>query len=161
MTSASGLPPGHFFKRQEDQPPRACPPPQRFLGVGWGGADLRLRWLVSDASLSSISATGRGRPQTLGWYPRYPRDTHCSSDISHRLSVGSKCLDVLDLRGLNRFLKVLPFRMLRMADVLQSVAQGAWFVSVDLKDAYFHVPIPPHHRQFLPAEKLWRRMPLY
>ncbi|XP_030293378.1 uncharacterized protein LOC115593839 [Sparus aurata] len=56
---------------------------------------------------------------------------------------------ILDLRGLNRFLKVLPFRMLRMADVLQSVAQGAWFVSIDLKDAYFHVPIAPHHRQFL------------
>jgi len=41
------------------------------------------------------------------------------------------------------------FRMLRMADVLQSVPQGAWFVSIDLKDAYFHVPIAPHHRQFL------------
>lgn len=24
-----------------------------------------------------------------------------------------------------------------------------WFVSVDLKDAYFHVPIAPHHRKFL------------
>ena len=56
---------------------------------------------------------------------------------------------ILDLRGLNRFLKVLPFRMLRMADVLQSVAQGAWFVLIDLKDAYFHVPIAPHHRQFM------------
>ena len=42
---------------------------------------------------------------------------------------------ILDMRGLNRFLKVLPFHMLQMADVLQSVAQGAWFVSIDLKDA--------------------------
>ncbi|XP_074506781.1 uncharacterized protein LOC141776850 [Sebastes fasciatus] len=56
---------------------------------------------------------------------------------------------ILDLRGLNKFLKVRPFRMLRMTDVLQSIAQGAWFVSIDLKDAYFHVPIAPHHRQFL------------
>ena len=56
---------------------------------------------------------------------------------------------IQDLRGLNRFLKVLPFGMLRMADVLQSVAQGAWFVAIDLEDAYFHVPIAPHHRQFL------------
>ncbi|XP_072219103.1 uncharacterized protein [Leuresthes tenuis] len=56
---------------------------------------------------------------------------------------------ILDLRGLNRFLKVRPFRMLRMADVLQSVALGAWFVLIDLKDSYFHVPIAPHHRQFL------------
>ena len=27
--------------------------------------------------------------------------------------------------------------------------RGEWFASIDLKDAYFHVPIAPHHRQFL------------
>ena len=56
---------------------------------------------------------------------------------------------VLDLRGLNRFLKVLRFHMLSTAEVLRTVAEGEWFTSIDLKDAYFHVPIAPHHRQFL------------
>lgn len=56
---------------------------------------------------------------------------------------------ILDLRLLNLFLKVLPFRMLRTADVLRSVTADDWFVSVDLKDAYFHVPIAVHHRKFL------------
>lgn len=56
---------------------------------------------------------------------------------------------ILDLRNLNRCLKVLPFRMLTTADVLRTVAQGEWFTSVDLKDAYFHVPIAPQHRRFL------------
>ncbi|XP_034001039.1 uncharacterized protein LOC117494304 [Trematomus bernacchii] len=56
---------------------------------------------------------------------------------------------ILDLRGLNKFLKILPFHMLSTADVLRTVARGEWFTSVDLKDAYFHVPIVPHHRQFL------------
>ncbi|XP_061590737.1 uncharacterized protein LOC133456285 [Cololabis saira] len=56
---------------------------------------------------------------------------------------------VLDLRGLNQYLKVLPFRMLRTRDVLQSVTPGEWFTSIDLKDAYFHVPIHPDHRRFL------------
>lgn len=56
---------------------------------------------------------------------------------------------ILDLRLLNLFLKVLPFRMLRTADVLRSVTADDWFVSVDLKDAYFHVPIAIHHRKFL------------
>ncbi|XP_059894386.1 uncharacterized protein LOC132447566, partial [Gadus macrocephalus] len=56
---------------------------------------------------------------------------------------------ILDLRGLNQFLKVLPFHMLRVADVLQAIAQGDWFVSIDLKDAYFHVPITQRHRRFL------------
>jgi hypothetical protein len=56
---------------------------------------------------------------------------------------------ILDLRGLNRFLKVLRFHMLRTAEVLRTAARGEWFTSVDLKDSYFHVPIAAHHRQFL------------
>ncbi len=56
---------------------------------------------------------------------------------------------VLDLQCLNVFLKCLPFRMLRTVDVLWSVMKGDWFVSVDLRDAYFHVPIALHHRKFL------------
>ena len=56
---------------------------------------------------------------------------------------------VLDLRGLNKFLKILSFHMLSTAEVLRAVAREEWFTSVDLKNAYFHVPIVPHHRQFL------------
>ncbi len=47
---------------------------------------------------------------------------------------------------MNKFLKVLPFHMLTTADVLQAVTQRSWFTTIDLKDAYFHVPIAPHHR---------------
>ncbi len=56
---------------------------------------------------------------------------------------------ILDLRGLNRYLKVLRFHMLSIADVLRTATRGEWFASIDLKDAYFHVPIAPHHRKFL------------
>ena len=56
---------------------------------------------------------------------------------------------ILDLRKLNQFLKVFRFRMLRTVDVLQSVSAGDWFTCIDLKDAYFHVPVAPDHRQFL------------
>ncbi|XP_074505795.1 uncharacterized protein LOC141775954 [Sebastes fasciatus] len=56
---------------------------------------------------------------------------------------------ILDLRGLNTFLKVLPFHMLSTADVLQNVTRHSWFTSIDLKDAYFHVPIALPHRQYL------------
>ncbi|XP_074544637.1 uncharacterized protein LOC141804210 [Halichoeres trimaculatus] len=56
---------------------------------------------------------------------------------------------ILDLRALNSFLKVMPFHMLTTADVLHTVAQGDWFTSIDLKDAYFHIPIAWAHRRFL------------
>ncbi|XP_072319724.1 uncharacterized protein [Eucyclogobius newberryi] len=56
---------------------------------------------------------------------------------------------VLDLRGLNMFLKVLPFRMLAVRQVLQAISPGDWFITVDLKDAYFHVPIALPHWKFL------------
>lgn len=50
---------------------------------------------------------------------------------------------ILDLRNLNQF---LPFRMLRTTNVLQAVIRQDWFMTIDLKDAYFHVP---EHRRFL------------
>ena len=56
---------------------------------------------------------------------------------------------ILDLRGLNQFLKVLPFHMLTTSDIRRVVARGEWFTTVDLKDAYFHVPIVSHHQCFL------------
>ena len=56
---------------------------------------------------------------------------------------------ILDLRRLNTYVKVLPFKMLTSTQVLSSVSEGEWFTLVDLKDAYFHVPIHPLHRRFL------------
>lgn len=46
-------------------------------------------------------------------------------------------------------MKVIKFHMLTTAHVLQTVTEGEWFTSVDLKDAYFHVPTAHHHRKFL------------
>lgn len=39
--------------------------------------------------------------------------------------------------------------MLHVTDVLRSVAEGDWFTSGDLTDAYFYVPIAMHYRSFL------------
>ena len=56
---------------------------------------------------------------------------------------------ILDLRHLNSFLKVLPFKMLTTSQILHTVEEGEWFTSLDLKDAYFHVPIDRDHWPFL------------
>ena len=56
---------------------------------------------------------------------------------------------ILDLRQLNKHLKVLPFRMLRLGEFFQAIRPGDWFTTVDLCDAYFHIPISQDHRKFL------------
>lgn len=56
---------------------------------------------------------------------------------------------ILDLRALNKFLRIYTFRMLTHTNLVRFVRQGDWFVSIDLKDAYFHIPIYPPHRKYL------------
>jgi hypothetical protein len=46
-------------------------------------------------------------------------------------------------------LRKYTFRMLKHTALLHSVHPGDWFISVDLKDAYFHISIYFPHRTFL------------
>ncbi len=55
---------------------------------------------------------------------------------------------ILDLGPINRALGKRPFRMLTLKQILAQIRPGDWFASVDLKDAYFHIQIAPHHRRF-------------
>ena len=50
---------------------------------------------------------------------------------------------VLDLSALNRFLKVSTFKMETPETIRTSLQQGEWVTSIDLRDAYFHIPIHP------------------
>ncbi len=56
---------------------------------------------------------------------------------------------ILDLRRLNHALMRRPFRMIMLKQILSQIRTGDWFCSLDLKDAYFHIQITPHHRRFL------------
>ncbi|KAL0173816.1 hypothetical protein M9458_029784, partial [Cirrhinus mrigala] len=56
---------------------------------------------------------------------------------------------ILDLRHLNRALMKRPFKMITLKQILSHIRPGDWFFSLDLKDAYFHIQIAPHHRRFL------------
>lgn len=46
---------------------------------------------------------------------------------------------VIDLTYLNRFIKAEKFKMETLATIQKAILPGDWMISVDLKDAYFHV----------------------
>lgn len=56
---------------------------------------------------------------------------------------------VLDLSTLNAFLVQKHFRMETASSIRDSMRPGDWAISVDLKDAYFHLLIHPADRKYL------------
>ena len=56
---------------------------------------------------------------------------------------------IIDLKALNLFLKPKRFKMESAESIRAALLPGTWTYSIDLKDAYFHVPIHPKSRKFL------------
>ncbi len=56
---------------------------------------------------------------------------------------------ILDLRRLNVSLYKGKFKMLTIKTIMSQVQEGDWFVTIDLKDAYFHIQVVQRHRRFL------------
>ena len=50
---------------------------------------------------------------------------------------------VIDLSPLNEFVHQTPFRMETPNSVLMAVRKNDFLASIDLKDAYFQIPVPP------------------
>lgn len=48
-----------------------------------------------------------------------------------------------------RYIAYKKFRMTTFQAILPLLEKGAWMVTLDLQDAYFHVSIHPAHRMFL------------
>ena len=56
---------------------------------------------------------------------------------------------VLDVSRLNHFVAKTKFSMETNQSVLSAIHQGDWLISMDMKDAYFHVPIHETSRKYL------------
>ena len=57
---------------------------------------------------------------------------------------------VLNLKHLNSFIREeLTFKMLTTKSLLELIRPGDWATSLDLKDAFFHVPVLQSHRKYL------------
>jgi ribonuclease HI len=61
---------------------------------------------------------------------------------------------VLNLKGLNKYVPNKTFKMQTLQVVQQQLQKGDWLASLDLKDAYFHVPIHPEYQKYMRFEFL-------
>ncbi len=60
-----------------------------------------------------------------------------------------KMRPVINLRDLNEQILIPDFHMETPASVSAAVQQGDWATSIDLADAFFHIPIAPSFRKYL------------
>ena len=56
---------------------------------------------------------------------------------------------VIDLSRLNTFLHVEKFKMETLESIRTYLVPGEWVSSIDLSDAYLHIPIHPNSRKYL------------
>ena len=61
-----------------------------------------------------------------------------------------KLRPVMDLSLPNQYMRKQPFKMETVKSVRQSILVIDWTVSIDLTDAYLHVPIHPRSKKYLP-----------
>ncbi len=74
-----------------------------------------------------------------GFYSRY--------FIVPKKDGGGLC-PILDLRVLNDSVRQLKFKMLTLRQIVPQIRSKDWFVTIDLKEAYFHISNLPCHRRF-------------
>ena len=56
---------------------------------------------------------------------------------------------MIDLSPFNEFVQQTPFKMETASSVLHSVRRGDFLASIDLKDAYFQIPVHTSSRKWL------------
>ena len=56
---------------------------------------------------------------------------------------------VIDLSSLNKHLDIQHFRMETPESIRAALRKGEWAASIDLSDAYLHIPVSKNHRKYL------------
>lgn len=59
---------------------------------------------------------------------------------------------IIDLRRVNQYLDVPKFKTTTFREAKQLVTTGCWMAKLDVKDAFWHLPVHPQDRQYLAFE---------
>ena len=119
-----------------NRPPPLTSQPQWFVVTPSKAAALRAE---IDSLLSKQVIEPVSNQSSPGFYSRIflvPKKT-------------GKLRPVIDLSPLNRYLVIPKFRMLTSRILARTLPQGHWAASLDLKDAYFHIPIRRAAQKYL------------
>ena len=125
----------------------------------WLCTTIPLKTKLGQISSDSIRIQGPSkRPSSRRLYP--------VSSVKERNQKGGKCLGfysrlflvpkphqrwrpIIDLSRLSTFLHVEKFKMETPESIRTSLIPGEWVSSIDLSDAYLHIPIHPNSRKYL------------
>jgi hypothetical protein len=82
-----------------------------------------------------------------------PQDLHHRLVISPVFTVPKKGSDnrrgVINLKWINSYVKYVKFKATTMRDVKAAVEKDCWMTTIDLRDAFWNVPVHPDDRRFL------------
>jgi hypothetical protein len=71
------------------------------------------------------------------------------SPIFLRAKKNGKFRLICNLRGLNQFIQYRHFKMDSLFSVLRMITPNCFMASIDLKDAYYCLPVADHHQRYL------------
>ena len=123
-----------YQPRFSSSPPLRTTPPMWIQSTQSPQLDAEVRALWMKGAIAVVDD-----PSTPGFY--------CSV-----FTVPKKTGDfrlIINLRPLNKHLVVDKFQMDSLKHVRQALGRHDWTVSVDLKDAYLHIPIHPEFQRYL------------
>jgi hypothetical protein len=127
---------GYYLPFDDDLPPLTSSPPDLcYLPSHRLFQDLMLQVekLLDKQAIEEVSSPGAGFYSRLFLAPKK----------------NGEWRPVLDLSPLNLFITPPHFKMETAQSIMQALRIGDWATSIDLKDAFLHIPIALRHRKFL------------
>ena len=78
-------------------------------------------------------------PSSLGWYSLIFLKPKKNGDLR----------PIIDLSGLNKYIKTPSFKMESAQSVKSVLTKNQWLASIDMSDAYFHIAVRKSFRKYL------------